>query len=315
MRIGYFLSSEEWGPRELVSQAIRARDAGFEALWISDHIHPWNDTQGHSPFVWTTIGAIAQADLGLPVATAVTCPIMRIHPAIIAHASATAAVMLGGRFSLGVGSGEALNEHILGDRWPEAPERLEMLEEAITLIRTLWAGGVQSHRGRYYRVEHARIYDLPATPPRIIVSGFGPRAIDLAARVGDGYATVGPDAESVARYRSQGGTGPVQGGLKVCYGDDAAAARATVHRLWPNEALPGELAQVLPTPSHFEQAAELVTEELAAADVPCGPDVDAHVAAIQVYAEAGFDELYVNQIGPDQDQFFAAYRDEVLPRL
>jgi G6PDH family F420-dependent oxidoreductase len=190
-----------------------------------------------------------------------------------------------------------------------------MLEEAITVIRTLWAGGVQSHRGRYYRVEHARIYDLPATPPRIIVSGFGPRAIDLAARVGDGYATVGPDAESVARYRSEGGTGPVQGGLKVCYGDDEAAARATVHRLWPNEALPGELAQVLPTPAHFEQAAELVTEELATADVPCGPDIDAHVAAIQAYAEAGFDELYVNQIGPDQDQFFAAYRDKVLPRL
>ena len=315
MRIGYFLSSEEWGPRELVSQAVRARDAGFEALWISDHIHPWNDMQGHSPFVWTTIGAIAQADLGLPVATAVTCPIMRIHPAITAHAAATAAVMLDGKFSLGVGSGEALNEHVLGDRWPEAPERLEMLEEAITVIRTLWAGGVQSHRGRYYRVEHARIYDLPATAPQIIVSGFGPRAIDLAAKVGDGYATVGPDAESVARYHSQGGTGLVQGGLKVCYGDDEAAARATVHRLWPNEALPGELAQVLPTPAHFEQAAELVTEELATADVPCGPDVDAHVAAIRAYAEAGFDELYVNQIGPDQDQFFAAYRDEVLPRL
>jgi G6PDH family F420-dependent oxidoreductase len=315
MRIGYFLSSEEWGPRELVSQAFRARDAGFQGLWISDHIHPWNDTQGHSPFVWTTIGAIAQADLGLPVTTAVTCPTMRIHPAIIAHAAATAAVMLDGEFSLGVGSGEALNEHVLGDRWPEATERLEMLEEAITVIRTLWDGGVQSHRGRHYRVEHTRIYDLPATPPQIIVSGFGTRAIDLAARVGDGYATVGPDAESVSRYRSQGGTGPVQGGLKVCYGDDEARARATVHRLWPNEALPGELAQVLPTPAHFEQAAELVTEELATADVPCGPDVDAHLAAIQAYAEAGFDELYVNQIGPDQDQFFAAYRDEVLPRL
>ncbi len=240
---------------------------------------------------------------------------MRIHPAIIAHAAATAAVMLDGEFSLGVGSGEALNEHVFGDRWPEATERLEMLEEAITVIRTLWAGGVQSHRGRHYRLEHTRIYDLPASLPQIIVSGFGPRAIDLAARVGDGYATVGPDAESVARYRSQGGTGPVQGGLKVCYGDDAAAARATVHRLWPNEALPGELAQVLPTPAHFEQAAELVTEELATADLPCGPDVDAHLAAIQAYAEAGFDELYVNQIGSDQDQFFAAYRDEVLPRL
>jgi G6PDH family F420-dependent oxidoreductase len=279
------------------------------------HIHPWNDTQGHSPFVWTTIGAIAQADLGLPVTTAVTCPIMRIHPAITAHAAATAAVLLDGRFSLGLGSGEALNEHILGDRWPEAAERLEMLEEAITVIRTLWEGGVQSHRGRHYRVEHARIYDLPDSPPKIIVSGFGPRGIDLAARAGDGYATVGPDADSVSRFRSQGGSGPVQGGLKVCYGDDAAAARATVHRLWPNEALPGELAQILPTPAHFEQAAGLVTEERASEGVPCGPDIDAHLDAIKAYADAGFDELYVNQIGPEQDAVFAAYRDQVLPRL
>lgn len=315
MRIGYFLSSEEWGPRDLVSQAIKARDAGFEALWISDHFHPWNDTQGHSPFVWATIGAIAQADLGLPVTTAVTCPIMRIHPAITAHAAATAAVLLDGRFSLGLGSGEALNEHVLGDRWPEAAERIEMLEEAITVIRMLWDGGVQSYRGRHYRVEHARIYDLPASPPKIIVSGFGPRGIDLAARAGDGYATVGPDADSVSRFRSQGGSGPIQGGLKVCYGEDAAAARATVHRLWPNQALPGELAQVLPTPAHFEQAAELVTEELATEGVPCGPDIEAHLDAIRAYADAGFDELYVNQIGPDQDAFFAAYRDDVLPRL
>lgn len=315
MRIGYFLSSEEWGPSDLVSQAAKARDAGFEALWISDHIHPWNDAQGHSPFVWATIGAIAQADLGLPVSTAVTCPIVRIHPAIIAHAAATAAVMLDGNFNLGVGTGEALNEHVLGDRWPEAAERLEMLEEAIAVIRTLWSGGVQSHRGRYYRVEHARIYDLPATLPKIIVSGFAARAVELAAKVGDGYATVGPDAELVSRYRSQGGTGPVQGGLKVCYGDDEAAARATAYRLWANEALPGELPQILPTPAHFEQASELVTEELATADVPCGPDIEAHVAAIRAYAEAGFDELYVNQIGSDQDEFFAAYRDKVLPRL
>jgi G6PDH family F420-dependent oxidoreductase len=315
MRIGYFLSSEEWGPRDLVSQAVKARDAGFESLWISDHFHPWNDTQGHSPFVWATVGAIAQADLGVPVTTAVTCPTMRTHPGIIAHAGATVAVMLDGHFSLGVGSGEALNEHVFGDPWPEASERLDMLEEAITVIRTLWAGGVQSHRGRHYRVEHARIYDLPDAPPPIIVSGFGPRGVDLAASAGDGYATVGPDADMVARYRSQGGTGPVQGGLKVCYGEDAAAARATVHRLWPNQALPGELSQILPTPSHFEQASELVTEELATAGVPCGPDIDAHLAAIQAYADAGFDELYVNQIGPDQDQFFAAYSEKVLPQL
>src|SRR5436189_3673435 len=165
MKVGYFLSSEEWGPKDLVAQAVMAQEAGFEALWISDHFHPWNDAQGHSPFVWSVIGAIAQATDGIPITTAVTCPTIRIHPAIIAQAAATSAVMLDGRFSLGVGSGEALNEHIFGDRWPGADERLEMLEESVVILRKLWEGGVQSHRGRHYRVEHARIYDLPDVPP------------------------------------------------------------------------------------------------------------------------------------------------------
>jgi G6PDH family F420-dependent oxidoreductase len=316
MRIGYFLSSEEWGPHDLIAQAVKAKAAGFDGLWISDHFHPWNDKQGHSPFVWSTIGAIAQAAEGMKLTTAVTCPTIRIHPAIIAQAAATSAVLLRGDFLLGVGSGEALNEHILGDRWPLADERLELLEEAVEVIRTLWQGGVQSHRGRHYRVDHARIYDLPDTPPPIIVSGFGPKAVGLAARIGDGYCTVGPDADSVKQFREQGGAGKlVQGGLKVCWGEDQAQARKTVHELWPNDGLPGELAQVLPTPEHFEQAGELVTEELATESMPCGPDVDAHVEAIKEYESAGFDELYVQQIGPDQDAFFTAYRDKVLPRL
>ncbi len=316
MRIGYFLSSEEWGPHDLIAQAVKAKAAGFDGLWISDHFHPWNDNQGHSPFVWSTIGAIAQAAKGMKLTTAVTCPTIRIHPAIIAQAAATSAVLLRGKFLLGVGSGEALNEHILGDRWPPADERLELLEEAVEVIRTLWQGGVQSHRGRHYRVDHARIYDLPDSPPPIIVSGFGPKAVGLAARIGDGYCTVGPDADSVKQFREQGGSGKlVQGGLKVCWGEDEAQARKTVHELWPNDGLPGELAQILPTPEHFEQAAALVTEEIATESMPCGPDVDAHLEAIKEYESAGFDELYVQQIGPDQDAFFAAYRDKVLPRL
>ncbi len=316
MRVGYFLSSEEWGPGDLIAQAVKAQQAGFEDLWISDHYHPWNDKQGHSAFVWSTIGAISQAAEGMKVTTAVTCPTIRTHPAIIAQAAATSAVLLGGRFCLGLGSGEALNEHILGDRWPTADERLEMLEEAVEVIRTLWQGGVQNHRGRHYRVDHARIYDLPERPIPIVISGFGPKAVALAAKIGDGYCTVGPDADSVKQFREDAGEGKlVQGGLKVCWGDDEARARKTVHELWPNEGLPGELAQILPTPAHFEQASTLVTEEVATADTPCGPDVEAHVEAIQAYAEAGFDELYVNQIGPDQDAFFAAYRDQVLPRL
>ncbi len=316
MRIGYFLSSEEWGPHDLIAQAVKAKEAGFDGLWISDHFHPWNNRQGHSPFVWSTIGAIAQAAEGMKVTTGVTCPMIRIHPAVIAHAAATSAVLLRGNFVLGVGSGEALNEHILGDRWPGADERLEMLEEAIEVIRTLWQGGVQDHRGAHYRVEHARIYDLPEAPPPIIVSGFGPKSVDLAARVGDGYCTVGPDVDSVKRFRAGAGSDKlVQGGLKVCWGEDEARARKTVHELWFNEGLPGELAQILPTPEHFEQAGALVTEEVATEGVPCGPDVDAHAQAIKEYEAAGFDELYVNQIGPDQDAFFAAYRDKVLPLL
>ncbi len=316
MKIGYFLSSEEWGPQDLVAQAVKAKQAGFDSLWISDHFHPWNDKQGHSPFVWSMIGAIAQAAPGMKLTTAVTCPTMRIHPAIIAQAAATAAVLLRGNFLLGVGSGEALNEHIFGDRWPGADERLEMLEEAVEVIHTLWQGGVKDHRGLHYRVDHARIYDLPDTPPPIIVSGFGPKSVDLAARIGDGYCTVGPDAESVNQFREGGGADKlVQGGLKVCWGEDEAQARKTVHELWANEGLPGELAQILPTPEHFEQAGELVTEAQATAGTPCGPDVDAHLQAIKEYQSAGFDELYVNQIGPDQDAFFAAYREKVLPRL
>lgn len=315
MKIGYFLSSEEWGPRDLVAQAVKAQEAGFEGLWISDHYHPWNDEQGHSPFVWSTIGAVAQATDGMKVTTAVTCPTIRIHPGIVAQAAATSAVLLDGNFCLGLGSGEALNEHIFGDHWPEADERLEMLEEAVEVIRTLWKGGVQSHRGRHYRLEHARVYDLPETSPPIVISGFGPKAVELAARIGDGYCTVGPDVESVEQFRSRSINGTfVQGGVKVCWDEDERRARETVYRLWPNEALPGELAQILPTPAHFEQARELVTEEMVADEVPCGPDVERHVETIKAYEDAGFDELYINQIGPEQDAFFDAYREHVLPR-
>jgi G6PDH family F420-dependent oxidoreductase len=316
MKIGYFLSSEEFGPKDLVHQASLAEQAGFEDLWISDHFHPWNDEQGHSGFVWATIGAIAQATSRMRVTTAVTCPTVRIHPAVIAQAAATCAVLLEGRFALGVGSGEALNEHILGDRWPPADERLEMLEEAVEVIRTLWQGGVQSHRGRHYLVEHARVYDLPERTPSILVSGFGPKSIRLAARIGDGFCTVTPDRDAVEKFRGQGGREkPVAGGMKVCWGEDEARARATAHRLWPTEQLPGELAQILPTPAHFEQASELVSENLVAEAVACGPDLERHVEAIEAYARAGFDELYIQQIGDEQEPFFEVYSNEVLPRF
>jgi G6PDH family F420-dependent oxidoreductase len=315
MKIGYFLSSEENGPAELLAQARAAEAAGFQGLWISDHYHPWNDEQGQSPFVWAVIGALAEATSRVPVTTAVTCPTVRTHPAVIAQAAATAAAMLPGRFNLGVGSGEALNELVVGHDWPEARVRLEMLAEAIGVMRELWTGRAVSHEGKHYRVRHARIYTLPERPPPILVSGFGPKSVDLAGRVGDGYVTTMPDASLIERYRAAGGDGPVQAGTKVCYGSDEAEALRTAHRLWPNEVLPGELAQILPTPEHFEQASSLVTEEMVAEAVPCGPDLDRHLESIQEYADAGVDELYIQQIGGGHEQFFEVYAREVLPRF
>jgi G6PDH family F420-dependent oxidoreductase len=316
VRTGFFLATEEFPPGELLAQARAAEESGFHGLWISDHYHPWNREQGQSAFVWTVLGALSQVTSRGPVTTAVTCPTVRIHPAVIAQAAASTAALLGDRFRLGVGSGEALNEHVLGDPWPEAAVRLEMLEEAVELIRELWRGTVVSRRGRHYRVQQARIYTRPESPPPIPMSGFGPKAVDLAARIGDGYVTTTPDAELIGRFRSNGGAGkPVQAGMKVCWGPDEAEARRTVRRLWPNEGLPGELAQVLPTPEHFEQATELVTEEMLAEAVPCGPDIDRHVAAMQEFADAGVDELYIHPIGGPRHDFFGAYAKEILRRF
>src|SRR3954452_2663717 len=230
MKIGFFLSCEEYGPLELLRQARAAEEAGFEGLWISDHFHPWNDEQGESAFVWSVIGALSQVTERMPVTTAVTCPTLRIHPAIMAQAAATSATMLPGRFRFGVGTGEALNEHILADHWPSADVRLEMLEEAIELIRELWSGRQVEHYGNHYAVENARIYTLPEELPPILVSGFGPKAIDLAARIGDGFVTVAPEGQHLERYREAGGTGPLQGGLKVCWGPDRDECVKTVHR-------------------------------------------------------------------------------------
>jgi G6PDH family F420-dependent oxidoreductase len=314
-RFGYFLSSEEFSPLELVDQARMAEDAGFEALWISDHYHPWTDAQGHSGFVWGTIGALSQVT-SLPITTAVTCPSFRLHPAIIAQAAATAAVQTRGRFTLGVGSGEALNEHILGQVWPPTKVRLDMLAEAVEVIRALWTGRRISHQGRYFTVDNARVYTLPDRPPGIYVSGFGPRSAELAGRIGDGFVTTKPDRELVRAFREAGGTAkPTQAGFKVCWSPDRDQAVKLATERWAVEALPGELNQVLPQPAHFEQAASLVTDTMVAAQVPCGDDVEAHVNAARAYLNAGFDEVYVNQIGPNQRGFFDFWRREVLPEL
>ncbi|MFF0455855.1 TIGR03557 family F420-dependent LLM class oxidoreductase [Nocardia africana] len=313
--IGYFLASEQFGPKELVEQAQRAEQAGFERLWISDHFHPWNDAQGHSPFVWGTIGALSQAT-SLPITTAVTCPTVRIHPAIIAQAAATAAVQLDGRFVLGVGSGEALNEHIFGDPWPPPGERLQMLAEAVDLIRRLHRGDMVTYRGEHYDVQEARIYTLPEQPVPIYVSGFGPQATELAARIGDGYCTASPDAELVGLFRdSGGGAKPVQMGTKVSWSADEESGVDAAHRLWANELLPGQLGQTLPRPADFEDAMSLLDREASRQHFAAGPDPQRHIDQVRTCVEAGADEVYVGQIGPDLEGFFPAYEKEVLPAL
>ncbi len=314
MRIGYFLSTEEYAPAELLEQARAAEEAGFHALWISDHFHPWNDEQGNSPFVWAVIGAISQV-CSLPVTTAVTCPTVRLHPAVVAQAAATAGVLLDGRFTLGVGSGEALNEHILGDPWPTADRRLEMLEEAVALIRELWTGEVVSWEGAHYRVDHARIYTLPDPPPEIFVSGFGPKAADVAARIGDGYVNTAPEPDLVRRFKQGSGGKPAHAGAKVAYAPTAEEGWQHARRLWANAGLPGELAQVLPTPEHFEQASSLVTLEATRDSVVAGPDPEPHLEQIRSYADAGYDELYVANMGPHYREMIAFYAAEVLPKV
>lgn len=315
IKIGYTISSEEHGPREMVRLGAAAVEHGFDRIDLSDHFHPWIGEQGESPFVWSILGALAHVDPELRLGTGVTCPTIRIHPAIIAQAAATQSLLSGGRFWLGVGSGENLNEHILGDRWPPTDERLAMLEEAVEVMRKLWTGDQVTHVGDHYRVENARLYSAPEQPVPVYVSAFGPKAAEVAGRIGDGLVTTAPDTEAVEGFRRAGGTGPVVAAAKACWAEDEATARKTVHRIWPNSGLPGELAQELPTPAHFEQASQLVTEEAAVRSTPVGPDPEVHVEALRAYAEAGYDEVYVAQIGEEQEAFLRFYRDEVLPRL
>jgi coenzyme F420-dependent glucose-6-phosphate dehydrogenase len=314
VQIGYTLSSEEHLPNDLVRYARMAEEAGFAFASISDHFHPWVDAQGHSPFVWSVIGGVATATERMQLGTGVTCPTVRIHPAIIAQAAATSAAMMPGRFYLGVGSGEALNEHITGERWPETEIRQAMLEEAVAVMRLLWQGGNQSHHGTYFTVENARLYTLPDEPVPVMVAASGPKAAELAGRIGDGLISTAPNKEVVEAFEKAGGKGPRYGQITVCWGQDEAATLKTAHEIWPNSGLPGELGQELPTPAHFEQAVQLVTPETIAKSVVVGPDASKYLAKIDEYVQAGFDHVYLHQIGPDQSGFIRFAEREILPR-
>jgi G6PDH family F420-dependent oxidoreductase len=311
MRIGYWLASEQFGPADLLDQARRARDAGFQSLAISDHFHPWNDAQGNSPFVWAMIGALSCATPELPIATMVTCPIQRIHPVILAQAAATAMLLTGGNFVFGIGTGENLNEHVTGDPWPPAQERIDRLEEAIDLMRVLWDGETVDYEGAYYRAVNARIYSLPDVPPPVFVSGLAPLSTALAAQIGDGYVTMKPDL--LKTYRDAGGTGPTQTGVRACFDTDERRAVTTAYRLWGMELNPGQLNHELAMSSMISDVQSLIPEEKVGEEFPCGPDPERHIEALRQRADAGFDECFVQQIGDDMDGFFELYAHEVLP--
>jgi G6PDH family F420-dependent oxidoreductase len=313
IEIGYSLSSEEHPPDAIVRNAAAAEQAGFAHALISDHFHPWTDRQGQSPFVWSVIGAIAQTTGQLRLGTGVTCPTMRLHPAVIAQAAATSALLMPGRFFLGVGTGENLNEHVLGGRWPSHAERAEMLEEAVAVMRMLWSGSLVSHRGPHYTVDRARLYSTPAEPPAVAVAASGENAAELAGRIGDALIATAPDAELVEQFEAAGGDGkPCYGQLTVCFAESESDAVRTAAEWWPNAALRGDLAQELPLPRHFRQATSTLSESQVADAIVCGPDTDRHRDAIAEFERAGFDHVFVHQVGPDQAGFLEFYADQIL---
>lgn len=316
IEVGYKLSSEEHHPRDLVRYAARAESIGMRFALISDHYHPWTNRQGQSPFVWATLGGISQATSSLRVGTGVTCPTIRTHPAIVAQAAATVAEMMPNRFFLGVGTGENLNEHVLGDKWPAVQTRLEMLEEAVQVMRELWTGKQVSFEGDHYVVENARLYTCPDDPVDVMVAASGEKAAAVAGKIGDGVVSVAPQEEVLRTFDETGGAGkPRYAEVQVCWARDEAEARSIAHEWWPNVAIKGQLSQELPLPAHFDQAAKMVTEEDVAQSVSCGPDPEVHLEGLKKFAEAGFDHLAVHQIGPDQGGFFDFYDKQVLPRL
>jgi coenzyme F420-dependent glucose-6-phosphate dehydrogenase len=316
LEIGYALSSEEFGPAELLTNAQTAETTGFEFALISDHFHPWTNQQPHSPFAWSVIGGISQVVKKLSLGTGVTCPLMRYNPAIIAQAAASSAVMMPGRFFLGLGTGENLNEHITGLHWPPAPQRLEMLEEAVQVMRLLWQGGWQSHYGKYFTVEQARIFTMPDEPPPIMIAASKPGSAELAGRIGDGLISTVPEREVVKRFEQAGGKGkPRYGQITVCYAASEDEAARVVRKHWPNAGVGAPLMTDLPLPRHFEKVTEPMKPEKITEDLILGPEPRRHIDGIKKYADAGYDHVYVHQIGPKQNEFFRFYADKILPRL
>ena len=315
VKVGYKLFAEGFGPKELVRQAVRAEEVGFDFVEVSDHFHPWLYSHGHSGLAWSILAAAATRTESIGLATGVTCPTMRYHPAVVAQAAATTAVLSDGRFTLGVGSGERLNEHVVGGGWPAVSVRHEMFREALEIIRLLFAGGYRSYSGRHLTLEDARLFDLPATPPPIAVAISGPASARIAADLGDGIFATEPKPELVRTYRELGGGGALYAEVPLAWAPDEESGAAAAHRLFRFGLLGWKVMSELPNPVNFEAASRLVTTEDVRAQFGCGPDPARHLLVAQAFVDAGFDHLALINAGPDPDGFFDFFAAELAAPL
>ena len=314
---GYTMMCEQAGPKQLVRDVALAEEAGFDFAVISDHYFPWLDSQAHAPYAWSVLGAAAQATNRIPLMTYVTCPIRRYHPAVVAQKAATMQLLSDGRFTLGLGAGENLNEHIVGGGWPIAATRHEMLEEAVHIIRDLWTGGTVTFRGKHFDVESAKVWDLPDTAPPIGIAVSGRSSCNLAGRHADMMIAVEPRAELGRMFDEAGGSNkPRVGQIALSYDPDrnVALKRAMDQFRWFTGGW--RVNAELPVPASFDQASRTVREADIAEKMPCGPDLELHVAGIRQFESAGFTHVALIQVGGDtQEEFITWAATELLPAL
>ena len=315
IKLGYKLMSEEHGPLALVRNATRAEQAGFDFAAISDHFFPWLEEQGHAPFAWSVLGALANATRRMALMTAVTCPIMRYHPAIIAQATATMALLSNGRFTLGLGAGERLNEHVIGAGWPGRGERQERFAEAIEIIQGLLAGELTNYRGRYFQLDHARLFDRPNSKPPVAIAAGGIEAARLAGRKGDALVATEARSDLVKAFISAGGSGPRYAEVALCYAEHVEAARKTAHRYFRWSVTGWPVMAELPDTEGFAAASKHVSSETVSQLISCGPSTEHHLQAIERYVTAGYDHIVLVQIGPEQDGFIEFFERELAPAL
>jgi G6PDH family F420-dependent oxidoreductase len=314
--IGYTMMGEQRSPTEMVDDAVAAERAGFDFAVVSDHFHPWVEAQGHSPYTWSVLGAVAQATERIPFMTYVTCPTIRYHPAIVAQKAATVSLLSDERFILGLGAGEHLNEHVVGSAWPPANVRHEMLSEAVDIIRMLWDGGFVTHRGRHFTVQDAKLYDRPVMPPRIGLAASGHGSCELAGQKADMLIAVEPRSELVRMFAEAGGAGkPAVGQILVCWGPDEARCRALALEQAAWTPLDWKVRSELPNPVNFESASAYMTEDEVASVIPCGPSAEGIIEGVRGFVDAGFDQVAFVQLGGNQREFCEFYAAELASTL